>query len=60
MLMFMRMPMVMRMPMLGAVSIGLLGFAMESDHLDAFEILRAAVVWQEKGGAEDQPKPHTR
>ena len=56
----MLMLMFMRMPMLGAVSIGLLGFGMESDRLNAFEILRAAVVWQEKGGAEDQPKPHTR
>jgi hypothetical protein len=59
MLMPVAMVMNMLMPMLGAGSIGVLRFAMKSDRLDLFEILRATVVWQEKGGAEDQPKPDT-
>lgn len=59
MLMAMVMNMPMLMPMLGAGSIGVLRFAMKSDRLDLFEILRATAVWQEKGGAEDQPKPDT-
>lgn len=57
--MLMAMVMNMPMPMLGAGSIGVLRFAMKSDRMDLFEILRATVVWQEKGGAEDQPKPDT-
>ena len=57
--MVMVMNMTMTMPMLGAGSIGVLRFAIKSDRLDLFEILRATAVWQEKGGAEDQPKPDT-